>query len=315
MTEIKTALVTGGAGFIGSHLARRLISENWRVDIIDNLSTGFEENIPREAEFFCLDLSHDDMIKKIPEKKYDAIFHLAAQSSGEISFDDPLYDIKTNCVSTLMLLDLCKKRGINRFIYTSSMSIYGDQMVQPVKENILPLPKSFYGVGKLASESYMSIYQQMGVNTTAFRLFNVYGPGQNLKNLRQGMVSIYMAYLLKNEEIIVKGSLDRYRDLIFVGDVVEAIMCSIGNPNTYGKAYNVGTGVKTTVEDLLFAEIQAFNLSRDYPIRICDGTPGDTFGICADITEITEDTAWRPTVSLHEGLKIMVQWAKESMSQ
>jgi len=307
---MKRALVTGGAGFIGSHLSRRLLKEGWHVHIVDNLSTGFKSNIPRGAEFYFLDLSKDDFITQLPGVRYDAVFHLAAQSSGEISFDDPMYDLKTNCLSTLMLLDWCLKNKIKRFIYTSSMSIYGEQEVQPVKENFYPKPKSFYGVGKLASEGYVNVYSKLGLNTTSLRLFNVYGPGQNMENLRQGMVSIYMAYILKKQEILVKGSPRRYRDFIYIDDVIEAYMKCLDNTSTFGKSYNVASGTKTHVQDLLDAELEAFGYNpSSYPVKYSDSTLGDTFGIFADISAIQEDTGWKPMVSLSAGLKRMSEWA------
>ncbi|MGE5418071.1 MAG: NAD-dependent epimerase/dehydratase family protein [Acidobacteriota bacterium] len=311
MSDSRLALVTGGAGFIGSHLARRLLKEGWRVDIIDNLRTGSRENVPEGASFYFLDLSRDDLTHELPDVRYDVVFHLAAQSSGEISFDDPVYDMKTNCLSTLLLLDWCKKNGIKRFIYTSSMSIYGDQDVQPVDENMLPRPNSFYGVGKLASESYMSIYSKLGVNTTALRLFNAYGPGQNLANLRQGMVSIYMAYILRNEEVIVKGSPDRYRDLVYVDDIVEALIGIVDNPKTFGQQYNVGTGCKTTVGELIEAQLGAFGYKPgQYPVKYVEGTPGDQFGVFANREKIKNDTGWSASITLNEGLQRMVEWAK-----
>jgi UDP-glucose 4-epimerase len=307
---MRKALVTGGAGFIGSHLSKRLLAENWQVCIIDNLSTGFKSNIPDGAEFIFLDISEDDFINNLPKMRFDAVFHLAAQSSGEISFDNPEYDLKTNCLSTLMLLDWCLKSKINRFIYTSSMSIYGDQEIQPVKEDAQPKPKSFYGVGKLASESYLSIYSKLGINATALRLFNVYGPGQNMENLRQGMVSIYMAYILRKDQILVKGSPDRYRDFVYIDDVIEAYMKCLDNPATFGKTYNVASGKKIYVRDLLHAELKAFEYNPlSYPIKYSGSTPGDTFGIFADIEAIKKDTSWEPMVSLSEGLKLMSEWA------
>jgi len=306
-----TALVTGGAGFIGSHLSRRLLKEGWKVHIIDNLSTGFRSNIPPEAKFTFLDLSRDDFVTLLPKDHFDAVFHLAAQSSGEISFDDPMYDLKTNCLSTLMLLDWCINHNTERFIYTSSMSIYGDQEIQPVKEDILLKPKSFYGVGKLASEGYVNIYSKMGLHTTSLRLFNVYGPGQNMENLRQGMVSIYMAYILKKEEILVKGSPDRYRDFIYIDDVVETYMRCLDNPKTFGKSYNVAYGRKTYVKELVEAELKAFNYDpQEYPVKYSGSTPGDTFGIYADISLLKEDLGWEPKVPLEEGLSRMVSWAR-----
>lgn len=310
---MKKALVTGGAGFIGSHVSRRLLKEGWKVYIVDNLSTGFKDNIPKGTEFSKLDLSRDDFVRNLPDDNLDAVFHLAAQSSGEISFDDPAYDLKTNCLSTVMLLKWCVKKNIKRFMYTSSMSIYGDQIVQPVKETAIPLPKSFYGVGKLASEKYLEIYAKMGIQPTSLRLFNVYGPGQNMKNLRQGMVSIYMAYLLKKEELPIKGSVDRYRDFIYVDDVVGAYMACLDNPLTFNKSYNVATGVRTTVKDLIDELLTAFKYDGSkYPIKHCGATPGDTFGIFADISALKRDTGWAPAVSLSDGLKRMRDWAQKS---
>jgi UDP-glucose 4-epimerase len=308
---MRTALVTGGAGFIGSHLARRLLNEGWRVHIVDNLSTGFKSNIPPGAIFTLLDLSGDGFTTKLPDDKYDAVFHLAAQSSGEISFDNPMYDLKTNCLSTVMLLDWCHKKNIRRFVFTSSMSIYGDQEVQPVREDAVPNPKSFYGVGKLASESYANIYNNMGIHTTSLRLFNVYGPGQNMENLRQGMVSIYMAYILKKQDIIVKGSPDRYRDLVYIDDVVDAYISCLDNDRTFGKSYNIATGKKTTVQELLINELKAFGYDPSkYPIVYGESTPGDTFGICANASAAKADMGWEAKTPLLAGLKNMSEWAQ-----
>ncbi len=310
---MKKALVTGGAGFIGSHVSRRLLNEGWKVYIVDNLSTGFKDNVPKKAEFSEVDLSGDDFVSNLPDVNFNAVFHLAAQSSGEISFDDPVYDLKTNCLSTVMLLKWCVKKNVKRFIYTSSMSIYGDQEVQPVKEEAMPLPKSFYGVGKLASEKYLEIYAKMGIQATSLRLFNVYGPGQNMENLRQGMVSIYMAYLLKKEELPIKGSVDRYRDFVYIDDVVEAYMACLNNPSTFNKSYNVATGKKTTVRDLIDELLKVFEYDRSkYPIKDSGTTPGDTFGIFADISALKRDTGWAPMVSLPEGLRRMRDWARKT---
>lgn len=308
---MKRTLVTGGAGFIGSHLARRLLRERCEVYIVDNFSTGFKENVPLGAELVVLDLSKDDFVRQLPDKSFDAVFHLAAQSSGEVSFDDPMYDLKTNCSSTLLLLDWCYKKGIPRFIYTSSMSVYGEHEKQPVRESVSLYPKSFYGVGKLASEGYVNIYYKMGIQTTSLRLFNVYGPGQNMSNLRQGMISIYMAYLMRGEKLIVKGSPERYRDFIYIDDVIDAYLMCFQDPRSYGKTYNVASGVKTCVSTLLRASIEAFGHDpAHYPIHYGDPTPGDMFGIYADTRSILSDVGWSSKVSFDTGLRQMVHWIK-----
>jgi UDP-glucose 4-epimerase len=313
---MKKALVTGGAGFIGSHLSSRLLREGWDVHIIDNLSTGFRENIPEGAIFHELDFSDPNFSNRLPSERFDVVFHLAAQSSGEISFDDPAYDLMTNCLSTVLLCDWCLKHGTPRFIFTSSMSIYGDQDAQPVSETATPSPKSFYGIGKLASEAYLKVYEDMGLATTALRLFNVYGPGQNLENMRQGMVSIFLAFILKGKELVVKGSPDRYRDIVYIDDVIDAYLACLDNPETHGNSYNVGTGQKTTVGELLDAELAAFGKTRDsYPVRFAENTPGDTFGIQADCKKLQTDTGWSPKVDLATGLNRMVAWAKTNTKQ
>lgn len=311
MKAKQNILVTGGAGFIGSCLSSRLIGEGCNVVVIDNLSTGFESNIPQQAEFLKLDISKEDFINKLPRIKFDYIFHLAAQSSGEISFEDPAYDVKTNVMGTLLLLNWAMERRVKRFIYTSSMSIYGDDQDLPVKETAPPRPLSFYGVGKLASEKYIDIFIKKGLPVTSLRLFNVYGPGQNMKNLKQGMVSIYMAYISKDEPILVKGSRDRFRDFIYIDDVVDSFVRTAFSEKAASKTFNVGTGKQTFVWQLLDEIIKAFGYKvGDYPIQFEGSTRGDQIGIYADISEIKRCLSWEPKVGLSDGIVRMVEWLK-----
>ena len=244
-------LITGAAGFIGSAIANNLINKNHSVWTIDNLTTGLESNIPREAVFIKGNCQDESSILSLNRTKFDAILHFAGQSSGEISFDDPVNDLRTNTESTLKLINYGLETGCRRFIYASSMSVYGDVPDRPIMENSLCRPLSFYGVGKLASEHYMRIYESKGLQPTSLRIFNVYGPGQNLSNLRQGMVSIYLAQMLRNQKIIIKGIPTRFRDFIYIDDVVRVTDMIINNETSYGKLYNVGTGIKTTVEQVL----------------------------------------------------------------
>ena len=202
---MKNFLITGAAGFIGSALARKLVKNN-NVTTIDNLSTGFESNIPKGVNFINGDCSDIETINKLNNQKFDCIFHIAGQSSGEISFENPAYDLKTNTLSTLLLLNYAKKNKCKKFIYASTMSVYGDQKEEKANESMYCNPKSFYAVGKLASENYCKIYSSKNLNITCLRLFNVYGPGQNMKNLKQGMVSIYLEQIFNKKELIVKGS-------------------------------------------------------------------------------------------------------------
>ena len=199
-------LVTGGAGFIGSAIAKRLCGNGHDVVIIDDLSTGYEDNVPGRCRFVRADVADPNTYDEIANDSFDAILHLAGQSSGEISFEDPVRDICSNTISTVLLLRYALKTKCSRFLFASTMSVYGEGSDNAVSEQSICSPRSFYGVSKLASERYLNLYEMQGIQSTAFRLFNVYGPGQNLSNLKQGMVSIYLAQVLKNGHVHVKGA-------------------------------------------------------------------------------------------------------------
>lgn len=304
---MSTYLVTGAAGFIGSALANRLVNEGHEVYTIDNLSTGFKENVPNGVNFIEGNCQDERIYDELYEVSFDAIFHIAGQSSGEISFDDPVYDLQTNTQSTLLLLKLALKTGCQQFIYASTMSVYGDQPDRPVKENADLNPKSFYGVGKLASEYYLDIYQQYGIKSTALRLFNVYGSGQNMENLRQGMVSIFVAQAVRNKHILVKGSKDRFRDFIHIDDVVDAFIAVLNKQNESFQQLNISTQEKTTIESLIriIKKYIPFNVSVEYKGQ----TPGDQFGITGSNKRAKEVLGWAPKITLDAGMKEMINWA------
>ncbi len=304
-------LVTGGAGFVGSWVAKALLEKGDKVVVIDNLSTGFKENVPKRAEFIKSDCQNPLVYKKLSGRKFDAILHIAGQSSGEISFDDPVYDLRSNTESTLHLLRFALKTGCQRFIYASSMSVYGLSAPEiPIKEDIELKPISFYAVGKIASENYLRINQRYGIQPTSLRLFNVYGPGQNLGNLRQGMVSIYLAQLMRSNKIIVKGSLDRFRDFVYIEDVAKAFLLCLDNSRTIEGIFNIGTGIKTTVRELISLMLKIYG--KNIPIEIAEGTPGDIFGIVADTNLFKKTTGFNPSFSLEDGLRRMLNWALEN---
>ncbi len=304
-------LVTGGAGFIGSHIAQRLLLDGHRVTVVDNLSTGFTHNVPRGAELLRLDISRPGLAEKLPDERFDGVLHLAAQSSGQISHERPETDLLANVFGTVQLLEWAHARGIPRFLYSSSMAVYGLTEEMPVREDMSFTPHSFYGINKLASEHYLAHFQHLGMSTTAFRMFNVYGPGQNLANMKQGMVSIYLAYLLKNERLVVRGSPERFRDFVYVGDVAAAWVTALTSPAADGRVYNVGSGKATLVRELIADLMRAFGYdAATYPIEYGDPTPGDQFGVYADISRIRSELGWEPQVSLAEGLARMVEWAR-----
>ena len=206
-----------------------------------------------------------------------------------------------------MLLDYAAKTGCTKFIYASSMSVYGNSEKQPVHENMTLHPTSFYAVGKLASEHYLRIYSKFGINTTALRLFNVYGPGQNLRNLRQGMVSIYLAQAMKNKKVVVKGSGDRFRDLVYIDDVVDAFYKTLSIQKIGYNCYNIGSGEKYSVSNIINKINNLFNNSLE--IEFVESTPGDMFGIYSDSSLAERELTWKANVRFEEGIERMFDWA------
>lgn len=298
-------LITGGAGFIGSHLATRLVRNGFHVTVVDNLSTGSKNNIPSGSEFQFLDIATEGWTEKI-DGRFDIVFHLAAQSSGEISFEDPTHDAKTNVHGTLSLLQWCKATGVKNFVFASSMNIYGDVPDTTVDENTPSQPKSYYGVAKMAAENYVRLFNSNDLRTVSLRLFNVYGPRQNLSNLKQGMLSIYCSYLLEKKPIIVKGSLDRFRDFIFIEDVVDLLELTVYR-DLNRPVYNVCTGTKITVKQAVNTIIKAFGFS-DYPIEQLTETPGDQFGIYGSNQLLSRELDWTPNYSLDQGIECFVDF-------
>ena len=304
------ALITGGAGFIGSNLSKALLARGAKVDIVDNLSTGYEKNIPSGARFCRLDISDPDSLLKLPEKKYDAICHLAAQSSGIKSAEDPWYDLQANAGSTLLLSRWALRQGTPRFLHASSMVAYGSPASHCPDETTKDCPTSYYGVSKLASEHLLRLASLEGLSVTCFRMFSVYGPNQDLSNLRQGMASIFLAYILRNELIPVTGSLKRFRDFIYVDDVVNCWIKALEMPSTRKQVYNLGSGIATTVDELIKSLLIASGLPADYPVKELPGNPSDQFGLYADIKNTVEDLNWSPQTKLIEGLEKMIRWAR-----
>jgi len=295
------AIVTGGAGFIGAHLAARLLSEGWEVLVVDNLSSGHERNIPAGADFIWMDLTNEDSLALLPTSGVDAVFHLASHVGQELSFENPIYDFKANALSTMILLKWCLSVKIRKFIFASTMNVYGDPAVLPVNESMDVAPPSPYSVGKISSEYLCRIYNGFGIHTTCLRLFNVYG---------QGMVSIFMSYIAKGVPIHVRGSGDRFRDFIYIDDVVDVFMHSL-DARASGKIYNVCTGVKTYVWELLDGIVQAFGKPVGaHPITFGEGTLKDQFGVYGDCSLLKSDFSWEPKIPLQTGLKRMADWVR-----
>ena len=268
------------------------------------MSTGFIEKIPNNVKFIKGNTYDKNILQNFSKVNFYAILHIAGQSSGEISFENPVYDLKSNTESTLNLLQFCKNNGCNKFIFASTMSVYGDSKKDYVEENDNLNPKSFYSIGKIASEQYMKIYSQFGINSIALRLFNVYGPGQNMTNMKQGMASIFLSQALNDNSIIVKGSLERYRDFVYIDDVVSSFVLALDSNIKGFDFFNVCSKSMTKVSDILKI------ISQEFPNKIEisqeKGTPGDIFGIVGCNKKILKNLNWKPTYSFNEGMIRMI---------
>jgi len=307
-------LITGGAGFIGSNVVDRLLADGHEAVVIDNLSTGKEENLAPQAELIEGDIAEPAILEHLGEHAYDGVVHLAGQSSGVIAQENPYQDMLWNVASTVSLIRWSLKHNVPRFLYASSMTVYGgaDKGLIGVDEDHALNPRGYYGVGKMASENYLRVAADNGLSSTIFRFYSVYGPKQNLNNLKQGMLSIYLAYLLKKERLPVTGSLERYRDLVYVGDVVDAIAESLYRNRTPSMVYNVGSGRATTVRDLIATLIDKLKLPKDYPVDELAGDAHDIFGCVANVSKLEKDLGWRANVFLDEGIERMLAWVREA---
>ena len=300
-------LITGVAGFIGSKVAKRFIEEGHNVYGIDDLSSGLINNVPQQVNFIKSDLTDPGSLNEVPSS-CEIILHLAGQSSGEISFHNPMEDLRKNTISTLNLIQFGLKNKVSRILYASSMSVYGDSNCKNygVKEENNLNPKSCYGISKLTSEQYLKIFKNK-LPFISLRMFNVYGPGQNMDNMKQGMVSIYLSQAIKYKKISIKGNLLRFRDFIYIDDVVEAWFKASFQKGALNHAINIGTGKKTTVNEII--ELIK-SIAKVEDIEVLEGTPCDQFGIYSNNTKLKTILKATPKVDLKNGLKIFYDWAK-----
>lgn len=299
-------LITGVAGFIGSKVAEKFLKNDHEVFGVDDLSQGKIENIPSKIKFIKYDLSDEKILNILP-KECDYILHIAGQSSGEISFDNPKNDLEKNTLSTLNLIKYGVNKKVKKFLYASSMSVYGQVEDHAVSETHVTNPISCYGISKLTSERYLELFSDK-LSYINLRMFNVYGPGQDLKNLRQGMVSIFLAQALKKNKILVKGSVERFRDFIFINDVVEIWYNLTFNKECKNLNINVASGQRITVKELLKKIIDFYPKTKFYSEG---NTPGDQTGIFASIKLLKSYYDVSSLYPLEKGLKQFFKWVEK----
>jgi UDP-glucose 4-epimerase len=292
-------LVTGGAGFIGSHIVNAYINAGHDVIAIDNLSSGEIKLVNPKAKFYHLDI-HSPEVKTILEKeKITAINHHAAQISVSASVSNPLFDANSNIIGTLQLLQNAVSLNIEKFIFASTGgAMYGEQKTFPASEKQPCKPLSPYAISKLSAENYINYYDtQYGLNTTVLRYSNVYGPHQNPHG-EAGVVAIFCERLLKGQQPIINGDGEQTRDFVYVQDIVKANTIAL-NPQCSG-LFNVGTGKETSVNSLIRCLIKASAIAAS--IEYGPAKKGEQKRSSIDSEKLLKGFGWKPGVSVEEGL-------------
>jgi nucleoside-diphosphate-sugar epimerase len=297
-------LVTGGAGFIGSHLVKRLLVEGHRVRVVDNLATGNRErlrNLERDFEFLEGDLA-DPAVCAAALAGIDFVMHQAAVPSVQRSVKNPVETNRANVTSTLNLLEGCRKRGVQRLVYASSSSAYGDTPVLPKREDMPPNPLSPYALQKFVGERYCQLYFSLyAVETVSLRYFNVFGPSQDPHSEYSAVIPKFASRLRQGEPITVYGDGEQSRDFTYVDNVVEANLLALRAPRAAGAVVNVGCGERITLNRLIknLEEILQVRATVEYQAS----RPGDVRDSLADISLAQQLLGYRPKVEVSEGLR------------
>ncbi len=299
------SLVTGGAGFIGSHVADLLIEKRHDVCVIDNLSSGKKENLNEDAWFHEIDLADYFEIKELfMKEKFDVVYHLAAQIDVRKSVLNPTNDAKINILDTLNLLELCREFKIKHFIFSSSGgAIYGDDVGIPTPEESIEKPISPYGCAKLAIEKYLNFYNRAyGLKFTSLRYSNVYGPRQNFGG-EAGVVAIFINKMLNNENPTIFWG-EQTRDFVYVEDVARANLLALND--TKSEIYNIGTGIETNIIEL-FHKINRF-FGGGFNAVYMEKKAGEQARSCLNYGKIRKRLGWEPRTNLNKGLKKTHTW-------
>ena len=312
-------LVTGGLGFIGSHLTRKLVSLGAKVTLIDNMFPGGGANlfnvsdVENKVDVHIMDVKDADKLTDLVKDK-DFIFHLAAQTSHEDSMKFPYTDVEINVLGTLNLLEACRKLNPNAtLVFTGSRGQFGRICKAPVHEEEPKLPIDVNGVSKQTAESLIKVYgNSYGLKSVCLRLTNTYGPGQPMGNPKQGFVPFFVSQALNNDEIKIFGDGSQMRDFNYVSDVVEALVLCAQSKQALNESFNIGSGSPVSVLEIANIIIELAGAGKlkfvDYPpywgkIEIGDYT--------ADISKIKQVLGWEPKVSLRDGLASMIDHYKK----
>ena len=302
-------LVTGGAGFIGSHLVEQCIAQGYYTVVLDNLSAGKKENIHPKARFYQEDIGSPQVFSILLKERIDAVFHQAGQTYVSFSLRDPSKDALINIIGTINLLDACRRAKIKKVIYASSAAVYGNPRYLPVDENHALEPRSGYGISKQIPERYLALYKQLyELDYTVLRYANVYGPRQDASG-EGGVVAVFIDKLMKGEAPCVFGDGEQTRDFVYVEDVVRANLLALYRGS--GQVLNIGTGVPSTINELvsLIKKMGPFSVES----RFAAERAGDIRESYLDPGKAKEVLGWTAQTSLAEGIEKTLRYYIKQM--
>lgn len=299
-----TSLITGGAGFIGSHIADLLAEKGHHLIIIDNLSTGKRANIHPKAKLYEADIQDASISNIFKKEKPDFVFHLAAQIDARASVDDPILDSKVNILGAINILENSAKNNVKKVIFPSSCTVYGEANTIPTPETSPTNPLSPYGINKLAIEKYLQYYKTVkGLNYITLRLGNVYGPRQNSRG-EAGVIAIFIDKLLHGERPMIFGDGKQTRDYTYVEDVAQAFI--MAQEKKICGEFNISTGKETNVNEILEKITQ--KMKKNITPVYCPSKPGDEQQRCLDWRKAKKELGWSPKYDLDEGIKETINW-------
>jgi UDP-glucose 4-epimerase len=305
------ALVTGGAGFIGSHIARKLLSQGAKVTILDNLSSGRQENLDAcpAAEFVEGDITSETVCAQA-SRNCDVIFHHAALVSVQESINDPKKSFGVNVQGTLNLLHAARQNGVRRFVFASSAAIYGDDPRLPKQETMPPTPISPYGADKATAEQYVLLWGRQGyLEAVALRYFNVFGPRQDPEGDYAAVIPKFISRLVSGEPPLVFGDGRQTRDFLYVDDVVAANLLAAEHPNAPGRAFNIARGEAISLLGLL--DVVKQNAGLTIQPEFLPPRTGDIIHSCADTGLARQELGFAPRTPLADGLKATADYFKD----
>lgn len=315
----KRVLITGGAGFIGSHVSERFLEAGWAVEILDDFSTGKRSNVPEQARVHTLDVRTPDAARLVAEGGFDVVVHLAAQMDVRRSVSEPVFDAWVNIIGTLNMAEAIRQSGraaTTRIVFASSGgAIYGDFVTPPYRETFSKDPESPYAIAKLSAEYYLAYYGRVhGMSSVALRFGNVYGPRQDPHG-EAGVVAIFCGRILDGRALTIFGDGEQTRDYVYVKDVAHATFAAANRPmppseQLDARGFNIGTGVGTSVNEVARGLLHA--AGSHVAMECAPPRLGEQLRSVLAVDKARDVLGWTPSVALGDGLAATLQWFAEA---